>query len=158
MRSFSDRVTQEALIYKVPEGKLSGYENNCRPSRIGVPLGRLSRPCSPEEARLAAFLPGKAANEICAIVGGKGFEQMAKGYFDSAAFAASVGRGMLDTCSPTRFCREDYICQAMPDDLTRGAIKPSPQALNVLKSEKIGFCTPTYFVYQLRLDGHPNPK
>ena len=22
----------------------------------------------------------------------------------------------------------------------------------------IGFCTPTYFVYQLRLDGHPNPR
>ena len=80
------------------------------------------------------------------------------GYFDSAAFAANVGRGMLDTCSPTRFCREDYICQAMPEDLTRGAIKPSAQALNVLKTEKIGFCTPTYFVYQLRLDGHPNPK
>lgn len=158
VRSFSDRVTKEELIYKVPEGKLSGYDNNCRPSQIGVPLGRLSRPCTPEEARLAAFLPGKAANEICAIVGGKGFEQMAKGYFDSAAFAASVGRGMLDTCSPTRFCREDYICQAMPEDLTRGAVKPSAQALNVLKTEKIGFCTPTYFVYQLRLDGHPNPK
>jgi hypothetical protein len=34
----------------------------------------------------------------------------------------------------------------------------NPLALNTFKSQKIGFCTPTYFVYQLRLDGHPNPR
>lgn len=148
VRSFSDRVSKEELIYKVPEGKLSGYDNNCRPTAIGVPLGRLSRPCTTQEATLANLQPGKN-NEICAIVGGKGFEQMAKGYFDSVAFSASVGRGMLDTCSSTRFCREDYICQAMPETLTRGRFRPQTA---------VGFCTPTYFVYQLRLDGHPNPR
>ena len=83
---------------------------------------------------------------------------MAKGYFDSAAFAAGVGRGLLNVCSPSRFCREDYICQEMPDLLTAAKFNVSPQSLNVLKSGKIGFCTPTYFVYQLRLDGHPNPR
>ena len=142
----------------MPEGKLSGYDYNCRPTKIGVPLGRVTRPCKPDESKLAAFSPAAYPDEICAIVGGKGFEQMAKGYFDSALFAAGVGRGLLNVCSPSRFCREDYICQEMPDLLTGAKFGVSPQTLDTLKSRKIGFCTPTYFVYQLRLDGHPNPR
>ena len=158
LRSFNDRVSRDALLYPMPEGKLSGYEYNCRPTKIGVPLGRVTRPCKPDESKLAAIQPGSTPDEICAIVGGKGFEQMAKGYFDSAVFAAGVGRGLLNVCSPSRFCREDYICQEMPDLLTGAKFGVSPQTLNTLKSRKIGFCTPTYFVYQLRLDGHPNPR
>ena len=158
LRAFNDRVSKEELIYKVPEGKLSGFDYNCRPTKLGVPLGRITRPCKPDETRLANIQPGKAPEEICAVVGGKGFEQMAKGYFDSTAFAAGVGRGVLNTCSPSRFCREDYICQEMPDFLTGAKFGVSAQNLNALRSKKIGFCTPTYFVYQLRLDGHPNPR
>ena len=158
LRAFSDRVSRDEMIYKVPEGKLSGLDYNCRPTRIGVPLGRITRPCTPDESKLAAVQPGQIPDEICAIVGGKGFEQMAKGYFDSAAFAAGVGRGLLNSCSPSRPCREDYICQEMPDLLTGAKFGVSAQTLNVLKSRRIGFCTPTYFVYQLRLDGHPNPR
>jgi hypothetical protein len=158
LRAFNDRVSREELVYKVPEGKLSGYDYNCRPTKLGVPLGRITRPCKPEELKLTTIQPGKMPDEICAVVGGKGFEQMAKGYFDSEAFAAGVGRGLLNTCTPSRFCREDYICQQMPDFSTRGKFNVSAQAFDVLKREKIGFCTPTYFVYQLRLDGHPNPR
>ncbi|UFW85351.1 hypothetical protein BjapCC829_36420 [Bradyrhizobium barranii] len=158
LRAFSDRVSKEELVYKLPEGKLSGYGYNCRPTKIGVPLGRVTRPCKPEEASLAVIRPGSVPEEICAIVGGKGFEQMAKGYFDSGIFAAGVGRGLLNTCSPSRFCREDYICQQMPDFVTSARFNVSAPALNNLRSRKIGFCTPTYFVYQLRLDGHPNPR
>ncbi|MCP3469257.1 hypothetical protein NLM33_02815 [Bradyrhizobium sp. CCGUVB1N3] len=158
LRSFTDRVNTDELVYRVPEGKLSGYDYNCRPTKIGVPLGRITRPCKPEESKLATVQPGSTPDEICAVVGGKGFEQMAKGYFDSAAFAAGVGRGLLNVCSPSRFCREDYICQAMPDFLTGAKFGVSPQTLSILKSRKLGFCTPTYFVYQLRLDGHPNPR
>ena len=158
LHSFTDRVGKEELVYKIPEGKLSGYDYNCRPTKIGVPLGRITRPCKPEEANLSAIRAGSMPNEICAVVGGKGFEQMAKGYFDSGIFAAGVGRGLLNTCTPSRFCREDYICQEMPDFVTGAKFNVSAQALNSLRSRKIGFCTPTYFVYQLRLDGHPNPK
>jgi hypothetical protein len=158
VRSFNDRVSKDELLYRMPEGKLSGYDYNCRPTRIGVPLGRITRPCKPDESKLANIQPGGTPDEICAIVGGKGFEQMAKGYFDSAVFAAGVGRGLLNTCTPSRSCREDYICQQMPDLLTGAKFNVSPQTLNILKSRKIGFCTPTYFVYQLRLDGHPNPR
>jgi hypothetical protein len=158
LRAFSDRVSKEELVYKLSEGKLSGYGYNCRPTKIGVPLGRVTRPCKPEEASLAVIRPGSVPEEICAIVGGKGFEQMAKGYFDSGIFAAGVGRGLLNTCSPSRFCREDYICQQMPDFVSSVRFNVSAPALNNLRSRKIGFCTPTYFVYQLRLDGHPNPR
>jgi hypothetical protein len=158
LRSFTDRVGKEELVYKIPEGKLSGYDYNCRPTKIGVPLGRITRPCKPEEATLSAIRPGSMPNEICAVVGGKGFEQMAKGYFDSGIFAAGVGRGLLNTCTPSRFCREDYICQEMPDFVTGAKFNVSAQALNSLRTRKIGFCTPTYFIYQLRLDGHPNPR
>jgi hypothetical protein len=158
LRAFSDRVSQEQIVYKMPEGKLSGYGYNCRPTKIGVPLGRVTRPCKPDEAALAVIRPNSLPEEICAIVGGKGFEQMAKGYFDSGIFAAGVGRGLLNTCSPSRSCREDYICQQMPDFVTGARFNVSTQALNNLRNKKIGFCTPTYFVYQLRLDGHPNPR
>jgi hypothetical protein len=156
--SFNDRVSKDELIYRLPEGKLSGYDYNCRPTRIGVPLGRITRPCKPEESKLAAIQPNSIPDEICAIVGGKGFEQMAKGYFDSAVFAAGVGRGLLNVCTPSRFCREDYICQQMPELLTGAKFNVSAQTLDILKRRKVGFCTPTYFVYQLRLDGHPNPR
>jgi hypothetical protein len=158
LRSFTDHVSKEELVYKIPEGKLSGYDYNCRPTKIGVPLGRITRPCKPEEATLSTIRSGNMPNEICAVVGGKGFEQMAKGYFDSGIFAAGVGRGLLSTCTPSRFCREDYICQEMPDFVTSARFNVSAQALNNLRNRKIGFCTPTYFVYQLRLDGHPNPR
>jgi hypothetical protein len=158
LRAFGDRVSKEELIYKVPEGKLSGYDYNCRPTKLGVPQGRITRPCKPDEVKLANIQPGSSPEEICAVVGGKGFEQMAKGYFDSTAFAAGVGRGVLNVCTPSRFCREDYICQEMPDFLTGAKFNVSAQTLNTLRSRRIGFCTPTYFVYQLRLDGHPNPR
>jgi D-alanyl-D-alanine dipeptidase len=158
LRSFDDHVAKDELIYRLAEGKLSGYDYNCRPTKIGVPLGRVTRPCNSEESKFATIQPGKIPDEICAIVGGKGFEQMAKGYFDSAVFAAGVGRGLLNVCTPSRFCREDYICQEMPEFLAGAKFNVGAQALSVLKSQRIGFCTPTYFVYQLRLDGHPNPR
>jgi hypothetical protein len=158
LRAFRDRVSKDELLYDVPEGKLNGHQYNCRPTRIGVPLGRITRPCSSEESGLAAMRGGTRSDEICAIVGGKGFEQMAKGYFDSEIFAAGVGRGLLNVCTPSRFCREDYICQQMPELLTDTKFNVSSATFGLLNKEQIGFCTPTYFVYQLRLDGHPNPR
>jgi hypothetical protein len=155
VRAFSDRVEHEASLYAISERGLTTTRYNCRPSRIGVPLGRVTRNCRPDERTLAPFADGEPA-EVCAIVGGKGFEEMAKGYFDSRAFAVGVGRGLLDACSPTRFCREDYICQQLPDFLVGKGV--ARETLARLHDAQVGFCTPTYFVYQLRLDGHPNPR
>lgn len=157
IRAFTDQVLKDELIYKLPEGKLAGTAYNCRPTKIGVPLGRVTKNCTPSQVALKDFSLEKTPDEMCAVVGGKGFEEMAKGYFSSAKFADGVGRGMLNTCSPTKFCREDYICQEMPDFLTNARFGVSPRVIANFREKNVGFCTPTYFVYQLRLDGHPNP-
>lgn len=156
--SFEDRIVKDEQYYGLSEGKLNRSEPNCRPTRIGVPLGRVTRSCTSADMSLESFKADKIPNEACAIVGGKGFEEMAKGYFNSLKFADGVGRGMLDTCGPHKNCREDYICQEMPDFLTSTRFGVKPETLAKLRTQGVGFCTPTYFVYQLRLDGHPNPK
>jgi hypothetical protein len=158
-RSYPDQVTGDEQIYGLTEAKLDSAQLNCRPTRIGVPLGRITRACTAKESSLSSLTEaGGPGREICAIVGGKGFEEMAKGYFSSQKFAQGVGRGLLNTCSSTHFCREDYICQEMPDFILQPQFGVKPVALKVLRDKKVGFCTPTYFVYQLRLDGHPNPN
>jgi len=149
--AFRDRVESDQPLCLGCVDEARAY--SCRPTRIGVPQGRLSRRCTAEEKTLSAFVDGRP-DEICAIVVGKGFETMAMGVFSGRRFAKAVVRGMLDTCSPSQPCREDYICQAMPDFLV-GSV---PGVLERLKRERVGFCTPTYFVYQLRLDGHPDPR
>lgn len=158
-RAFLDRVVKDEQIYSLTEGSLDANNFNCRPTRIGVPLGRVTKACSPSQMSLKGLkLRPAVPDEMCAVVGGKGFEEMAKGYFNSKKFAEGVGRGVLNTCSPTRFCREDYICQEMPDFLTGPRFGVASSVLKELRETKVGFCTPTYFVYQLRLDGHPNPN
>jgi len=84
-------------------------------------------------------------------------------------------RGMLDTCSPGHACREDYICQKFPDyhkiaDAVYGNTRANGQRANLsrpanirgdairdLHAAEVGFCVPTYFLFNMRLDGHPSP-
>lgn len=158
IRAFTNQITKEDLFYNLPEGKIDSKQYNCRPTKIGVPLGRVTKNCTNDESRMQNFDVSNPPNELCAIVGGKGFEEMAKGYFSSRRFAEGVGRGLLNTCSPTKLCREDYICQEMPEFLSDKKFGVPTQLLQAMREKHIGFCTPTYFVYQLRLDGHPNPR
>jgi len=87
-----------------------------------------------------------------------GAPSMATGAFDASRFASVVGRGLLDTCTIDRPCREDYICQQIPDFLAHAEHPASAERITALHARGIGFCTPTCFVYQLRLDGHPEPR
>lgn len=157
LRSFTDRVSKDEQLYGLSEGTLDATSYNCRPTRIGVPLGRVTKACAPAQLALKGLRLDPLPDDLCAVVGGKGFEEMAKGYFNSKKFAEGVGRGVLNTCSPTRFCREDYICQEMPDFLTGARFNVGREVIQEFRRKSVGFCTPTYFVYQLRLDGHPNP-
>lgn len=59
----------------------------------------------------------------------------------------AVARGNRPACGRDRFCREDFICQALPDEVDPENRVP----------DGVGFCSPTYFVFQMRLDGHPDP-
>ncbi|POR56499.1 hypothetical protein [Bosea psychrotolerans] len=121
---------------------------NCRPAKIGVPGGMAYRQCNAADKNFAGFTGGRTPDEICGLAGGKAFDDcVATNNFD-ACLAQSVTRGNRGTCSATRFCREDYMCQAMPDDV--------PGAADRVKD--YGFCSPTYFLFQMRIDGHPNPR
>ncbi|MCV9939355.1 hypothetical protein OIU35_23650 [Boseaceae bacterium BT-24-1] len=121
---------------------------NCRPAKIGVPAGMAYRQCTPADRTFAGFANGKVPDEICGLAGGKAFDDcVATNRFDDC-LSKAVTRGNRGTCSATSFCREDYMCQAIPDDV--------PGATTTVKD--YGFCSPTYFLFQMRIDGHPDPQ
>lgn len=148
-QAYADRVVVQPL-YDIPEDKRFSVDTfNCRPTRIGVPLGRAYRQCTQAERALTT----DTTQEICGIVGGRAFDRCVEEDFHSC-LAGVVGRGMLDSCSVNQYCREDYSCQALPWQLQGVPNRAGRQ----LAEQGIGFCTPTYFLFQLRLDGHPVPK
>jgi hypothetical protein len=65
----------------------------------------------------------------------------------ATCYGASVVRGNRPTCGRDRFCREDFMCQALPDNVAGSS--------NLVKD--FGFCSPTYFLFQMRIDNHPDP-
>ena len=112
-----------------------------------MPGGLAYRKCNDKDRSFASFKPGAAfPPEICGLTGGKAFDVcVATGKFDEC-LAGAVQRGNRASCSADHFCRDDYICQAFPPD-TPGASK--------LKG--VGFCSPTYFLFQMRIDNHTTP-
>jgi hypothetical protein len=142
----------------------------------GAPLGRASRKCTLAEENFAEVdLARKTPAQICANQGGNGFDLCAATGNSGACLEARVVRGMLDTCSPGHFCREDYICQELPDyskisERDYGNIRADGRRANLstparirgdavreLHAAEVGFCVPTYFLFNMRLDGHPSP-
>lgn len=126
---------------------INRVDYNCRPPKIGVPAGLAYRACDDRDRAFAGFKPGKPMpNEICGLVGGKKFDTcVASNNFDQC-LSGAVNRGNRPSCSADHFCREDYMCQAFPDD-TPG----------IARVKGIGFCSPTYFVFQMRIDNHATP-
>ena len=153
-----DRTMSQNLYYSLSkETDFTTQSYNCRPTRIGVPLGRTYRKCTKSEKKFEDFFENGSIqkskslpSEICAVVGGRKFDACVEKDFHSC-LSNIVARGMVDTCSSSNFCREDYICQMLPYQLS-GVEEAEP-----LSKNGIGFCTPTYFMFQLRLDGHPIP-
>jgi hypothetical protein len=156
-------------------GELGGLR--CVLPQSGAPLGRASRKCTLAEENLAEVdLSRKIPPQICANQGGNGFDLCAAAGNSGACLEARVVRGMLDTCSPSHGCREDYICQKLPayheiSEADYGNIRASTgqranlstpsrirgEAVRALHAAQVGFCVPTYFLFNMRLDGHPSP-
>ncbi len=154
-------------------GEVSGLR--CVLPQSGAPLGRASRDCSLAEENFADVNPAlRVPPHLCANQGGNGFDLCAASGNSGACLEARVVRGMLDTCSPSRTCREDYICQKFPDydkisarnyGNTKNGVRvnlSSPEKINgaairALHQNEVGFCVPTYFLFNMRLDGHPSP-
>ncbi len=146
-KPYLDRYTQTGQFGAFAPG-FSQTAFNCRPAKIGVPGGMAYRQCSAADRTFSGFAGGKVPPEICGLAGGKAFDDcVATNDFDSC-LGKAVTRGNRGTCSATSFCREDYMCQAIPDDV--------PGATAVVKD--YGFCSPTYFLFQMRIDGHPDPQ
>lgn len=152
----------------------SKQEYKCVLPQSGAPLGRMSRSCSLEEEKFNYDPSQPAPSELCANQGGKGFDLCAASGNAGACLESKVARSMLDVCHPERYCREDYICQRFPDyskisekDYVRkkgniliNKVKPNEirgDLISKAHKNHIGFCVPTYFLFNMRLDGHPNP-
>jgi len=151
---------------------LKGY--SCVRPQSGAPLGRMSRKCTMAEENFEVDFTKGIPDELCANQGGVGFDMCAASGDAGACLETKVARSMLDTCSESRSCREDYICQKFPDyhkisnkDYVR---KKGDQLINLsepknikgagieeARNRAIGFCVPTYFLFNMRLDGHPSP-
>lgn len=166
--AFEDKWKLSGVVFK----DLKSY--SCVLPQSGAPLGRMSRRCSIEEENFEVDFKKGIPDELCANQGGSGFDMCAASGDSGACLETKVARSMLDTCSDSRSCREDYICQKFPDyqkisvkDYVR---KKGDQLINLSQPSKIqgtnieearrrgiGFCVPTYFLFNMRLDGHPIP-
>nr|WP_292771797.1 hypothetical protein [Mesorhizobium sp.] len=142
---FKDRFSLTQFTAFAEKASPSTY--TCRPPRIGVPGGMAYRQCNEKDRAFASFKSGKPMpREICGLTGGKAFDLcVSTGDFDKC-LAGAVMRGNRAACSADHFCRDDYICQAFPDDTP-----------NMKKVKGVGFCSPTYFVFQMRIDNHATP-
>jgi hypothetical protein len=101
----------------------------CETVRVGFPGGMCSGGC-------AVLKSGETCGSIAVLQGFNACLARAKESF-SECLRANVRPGALRGCSETEFCRDDYIC-------TRTAAGK-------------GACIPPYFLFQLRVDGHPKP-
>ncbi len=125
--------------------RINARDHTCRPPVGGAPAGLAYRQCDENDRRFAAFRPGQTPpNEICGFAGGRAFDICVATNDFAGCLGGSIVRGMRATCSAERLCREDFMCQALPADLPE-----------VGRVAGLGYCSPTYFLFQMRLDGHP---
>lgn len=140
----------------------------CTKPDQGVPLGRIPQRCVPDsaEGRLE-FVDGmtkasQAPKAFCVVQGGQAFDDCAKSANPPACLeTAEIARALLDSCSYGRYCREDYICQQLPDVSRQytGRVKDQVKArVKKLAELGVGFCVPNYFIFNMRADGHILPE
>jgi hypothetical protein len=99
----------------------------CKRNRKGFPGGM----CAIEKCD---SLPDGA---VCAVIAGEGFDRcLLEGNPFPLCIRDRVMKIGLRSCSESKPCRDDYICARTP---------AGP-----------GACVPPYFLFQLRVDGHPS--
>jgi hypothetical protein len=102
----------------------------CEHNGVGFPAGSCAGPCSglDQDAVCGGIALLREFNAC--IASATSFER---------CLADHTRPGALQACDPLRPCRDDYVC-------TRLAGKPPDT----------GACIPPYFLFQLRVDGHPS--
>ena len=162
LAAFKDTIDVSQTI--MGRGALCGHPKG------GVPLGRISKPCDLDspDGKLTFVdqlqYGDRPPKEICAMRGGPQFDECAKTKNPPECLSkAKIVRSYLDTCSVGNFCREDYICQQLPEDIAR-VYKTTREREEVASRVRklgqlgIGFCVPNYFVFNMRSDGHIIPE
>ena len=100
----------------------------CQSNYAGFPAGMCSVSCDGmPEAATCGGIPQLRGFNDC-LAGGRPFAQCIR---------ANVRPSGLRACDEKSPCRDDYICAA--------------------GSSERGVCLPPYFLFQLRVDGHPRP-
>lgn len=134
-----DTLATKQIACRTPSG---GQGYTCRPPSIGVPGGLCYRQCG--DGNVAR----DAKHELCAYAGGKEFDECAGQNDFSSCLTGAIKSGLREACDEDEPCREDYICQRF--------IKARPTPPEAPRDGR-GYCVPTYFLFQVRADGHPNP-
>ncbi|MFN7697796.1 MAG: S-layer homology domain-containing protein [Deltaproteobacteria bacterium] len=116
-------------------------EYACLPPEEGTPAGLCIASCAPGNRE-------RSGDDMCAYNGGISFDTCAASGNFAACLGTSTTRGLRTACDELTPCREDYICQRFVD----------PAASTAHATGGRGFCVPTYFLFQMRLDGHPRPR
>lgn len=122
--------TKDRLVDAEPQSCQRGI---CQTVAVGFPGGVCSTDCSD-------LKPGEACGAI-ARLGGFNACLANQGLFSDCLSNNSFSAG-LQACDANTACRDDYICARQP-------------ATNTVSST--GVCIPPYFLFQLRVDGHPSP-
>ena len=116
----------------------------CLQPEEGTPAGMCSGKCE----SVGALSQG--GNEICAFGAiGSRFDACAASQNVGSCIESSVRPAPRTACDDATPCREDYMCQRLEPLSGNAAITTTPSGK--------GFCNPTYFIFQMRLDGHPTP-
>jgi hypothetical protein len=110
-------------------GTHCGAASVCESASVGFPSGMCARGCS------GGFRAGETCGAIAIL---QGFNQcLAAGRPFAACLRDNVRPVALRACSEGEPCRDDFVCARTPAGE--------------------GACIPPYFLFQLRVDGHPSP-
>lgn len=116
----------------IPERRIGcGTSAHCERTSVGFPGGMCSGACNPDDA--------KAVCGQIAILDGFNRCLAARQPFDTCLHQ-HTRPGSLRACSADEPCREDYICAQTGEQGARSGR---------------GACIPPYFLFQMRVDGHP---
>jgi hypothetical protein len=104
----------------------------CDTNEVGFPGGMCATACSsPGPDGVCAGIPILTSFNAC-LARNEPFE---------GCIAANTRPASVRGCDPRNACRDDYICAGAPA---------------VARGQGKGACMPPYFLFQLRVDGHPS--
>lgn len=106
-----------------------GGDYVCEDSSVGFPNGMCAGSCS-------NLKPGETCGSIALLNEFNSCLATGKSAF-AKCLSDNVRPAAMQECDSKNFCRDDYICART--------------------SQNKGSCIPPYFLFQLRVDGHPSP-